>query len=414
MQTPRFLTVILLAAAALAAAMVPAQAQGNLFAPVAYVNDRVVTQYELNQRALFYEALRAPGDTQERAMETLVNERLQQDAAATLGVTVSEEDIASGLAEFAARANLEPDQFLVAIGEVGVQPETVYDFVKAGLLWRGVVRSRFGPRTQVTEAEIDRAIAIGTQDGTEAPGGVRVLLSEIFLPTNTPEAAALAQQRAAEISRIDTIPAFAAAARQYSAAPSRNNGGRQNWIDLSKLPSEVRGQILGLAPGQVTAPIQVPNAIAIFQLRALEETGAPAENAVAVEFARFFIPGGRTEKTLAEARKIEAEVDTCDDLYGVARKLPPERLLRDTLPIAEISGDIALELARLDEGEVSTALTTADGGALVFLMLCGRTMGLAEEVDREQIRQQLINQRLAAYASGYLAELEADAHIVYP
>jgi peptidyl-prolyl cis-trans isomerase SurA len=187
-----------------------------------------------------------------------------------------------------------------------------------------------------------------------------------------------------------------------------------DWIPLGNLPPAIRAQVLTLAPGEVTDPIPVPNAIALFQLRALEETGVPEADAVAVEFARFFIPGGRTDAALREADKIAAEVDTCDDLFGVAKGLPEDRLLRDTLPVAEIAGNIAMELAKLDENEVSTALTTGDGQALVFLMLCGRTLAISEDIDREAVRQSLINQRIGSYADGYLAELRSDAIIQYP
>jgi peptidyl-prolyl cis-trans isomerase SurA len=269
-----------------------------------------------------------------------------------------------------------------------------------------VVRGRFGPRAQVTEDEIDRALALGN-----AGGGVRVLISEIFLPADTPERRAAAQRRAETISQITTIGAFASAARRFSAAPSRGRGGRQDWIPLGNLPPQLRGQILTLAPGQVTDPIEVPNAIALFQLRDIEETEDPSAEAVSIEFARYFIPGGRSAAALAEADKIAAQVDTCDDLYGVAKGQPEDRLLRDVLPVAEIAGDISVELAKLDENEISTALTTADGQALVFLMLCGRTLAFSEEADRDVVRANLVNQRLEAYASGYLSELRADAVI---
>ncbi len=405
MAIQRFLTALVLTLNL----AVPASAQSDLFAPVARVNDRVITQYELNQRILFFQILNAPGDLRQEALERLVQERVQLDAAERLGVEVTPEALEAGLTEFAGRANLTSEQFLQAVAGGGVDAQTVRDFVRAGIAWRSVVQGRFGPRTQITESEIDRALALASNRS-----GVRVLLSEIFLPANTPERQAAAQRRAAEISQITTIPAFAAAARRYSAAPSAGRGGRMEWIPLSNLPPAVASQVLALAPGQVSAPIPVPNAIALFQLRALEETGAPEAEAVSVEFARYFIPGGRTEATLAEARSIEARVDTCDDLYGVNLGQPEERLLRDTLPMAEIQGDVAMELAKLDEGEVSTALVSGDGQALVFLMLCGRTPAINVDVSREQVRANLRNQRLASYADGYLAELMADAVIAYP
>ena len=45
-------------------------------------------------------------------------------------------------------------------------------------------------------------------------------------------------------------------------------------------------------------------------------------------------------------------------------------------------------------------------------MLCSRTSSAVEEIDRDQIREQLINQRLASYADGYMSQLRADAYIV--
>ncbi len=398
---------IILACTLLVAA--PLWAQENLFAPVAKVNDRVITRYEVNQRIAFFELLNAPGNGEELAMDRLIEERLQLEAAAANGVEVTPDQVVAGMEEFASRGSLSMEDFVKAIEARGVARETFQDFVRAGVAWRGVVRQRFGPRAQVSEAEIDRALAAASTNS--AVGGVRVLISEIFLPANTPERKAAAERRAQEISQITTLPAFAAAARRFSAAPSRGRGGRQDWIPIGNLPPQVRAQVLTLSPGQVTDPIPVPNAIALFQLRDIEEIEGGSANAVAVEFARYFIPGGRTASTLAEAEKIKARIDTCDDLYGVAKGKPEDQLLRDTLPVEEIAGDVAIELAKLDDNEVSTALTTGDGQALVFLMLCGRTLAIAEDADRETVRQNLITQRLQSYASGYLSELRADAVI---
>ena len=84
---------------------------------------------------------------------------------------------------------------------------------------------------------------------------------------------------------------------------------------------------------------------------------------------------------------------------------------RGALAPSDIPNDIALELAKLDENEVSTALTRAGGDTLVFLMLCGRTPQLGEDIDRGAIRTSLLNERVERLAEGFLAELRADAII---
>ncbi len=379
----------------------------NLFSPAAKVNEQIVTKYELDQRLKFLTLLRAPNNSKEEALKALIDQKLQAQAAKAFGLSISDEKITEGMEEFAARANLTADQFVKAIAQGGVSRETFRDFVSTGQLWRELVRSKFGPRAQVTEAEVDRAITQSSKGG-----GIRVLLSEIILPANTPQASAQSQRLAAQLSQITTISAFSIKARQYSVSPTRGRGGRMNWMPLSNLPPALRGTILALSPGKVTSPIPITNAIALFQMRAIEETDAAAIKDVSLEYAAYYIAGGKSAAALKEAARIKAKVDTCDDLYGIAKGQPAEVLEVNTLPIADVPSDVALELAKLDKGEVSTSLTRANGQTLVFLMLCGRTPELSEDVSRESIRAQLINQRVVSYADGYLAELRADAFIV--
>jgi len=386
----------------------PASAQ-NLFSPAVKINEQVITHYEVQQRARFMTLLRAPGNAQEQALKGLIDERLQTAAAAAAGITPNEEEVQGGMEEFAARANLTAEQFVKALAGGGVAAETFRDFVKAGLAWRSLVRAKFGPRVQVTEDEIDRAIA-----QTSGKGGLRVLLSEIILPANTPQATAASQKRAEKIAQTTSLSVFSANARRYSASPSARQGGRLQWMPLSNLPAEIRGQILALSPGQVTAPISITNGIALFQLRAIEETDAAAPKDLSLEYAQYFIPGGHSDAAMKEAARIKAKVDNCDDLYGINKGKPEELLQVDTLPASQVPQDIALELAKLDPGEVSTRLTRNNGQTLVFLMMCGRTPELGEDVSRDTIRAQLVNQRLQSYADGYLSELKADATIVYP
>ena len=113
------------------------------------------------------------------------------------------------------------------------------------------------------------------------------------------------------------------------------------------------------------------------------------------------------------AVQVRDQVDTCDDLYGVARNQPAEVLDRLTEAPAAISRDVALELARLDPGEVSYNLTRDQGDTLVFLMLCARNDAGDNSLDPAVLRNQIRSQRLAAFADALLEDLRAAA-IVRP
>ena len=424
MKLTRALTMIRPLAAALLLAA-PATAQG-LFETAITVNDTAITRYEIEQRARFLTLLRAPGVPVEEARKGLIEDRLRLSETRRAGIDPSPEEIQEGMEEFAARANLTAEQFIAAIGQQGVDAETFRDFVAAGLAWRTYVRGRFGPRAQVTEAEIDRALS----QNTTAGGSVRVLLSEIIVPVQGPNA----DSNQALINRlsetIKTEGAFAAAARRYSAAATRNRGGRLEWLPIGQIPPALRAAVLVLEPGEVTEPINLGPGIGIFQLRALEETEGATPETLALEYVTILIPGGRSSAAQAEAQELMDEYDTCDDLYKPAQSLPDDYFNREVLAAAEVPADIALELAKLDDNEVSTALTRQNGDFLVYLMLCGRTLdaGLEDELaepeldengepipqvdERDQTRQRLFNQRLASYADSFLEELRADAIII--
>ncbi|SHJ26263.1 periplasmic chaperone for outer membrane proteins SurA [Palleronia salina] len=395
--------------ALLAAPLAHAQ---NMFAPVVDVDGRVVTAFELDQRARMMRLFQAPGDPREAALDALIDERLQLAEARRQGVTVTDEQLAEGKAEFAGRAGLETAEFIQVLAAEGIDETTFDDFVRAGQAWRTIVRQQFGSQAAqlVTPEDVEEAAKAPPQPG------LRVLLSEIILPANTPQNAQRSQALLPRLRSISTLPAFASAAREYSASPSRDRGGRLDWLALDELPPQIRNVVQGLQPGEVTPPIEVPNAIALFQLRAIEETD-PAQPVIGIDYAAFYIPGGGTGAAAQTIARLDAEVQTCDDLYSVAQGLPAERLQRDTLPPAQIPGDVAVELAQLDPGERSVALSRAGGQTRVYLMLCERLYKTEEElaeIDRNALRDALVNRRVGRQADAYLAELRANATITYP
>jgi peptidyl-prolyl cis-trans isomerase SurA len=382
----------------------PVAAQ-NIFSPAATVNGAVITEFEVAQRQRFLTLLNSPGAGRSLVIDELINEALRDQAVAEAGFEPTEEDIVAGIEEFSARVDLSGEEFITVLEENGVAEESLRAFVRSGIGWREFVRARFAARTQITEAEIDQALGSGSGGSS-----VRLLITEIVIPAS-PENRAEVEEIAQQIAAAESAAEFEQFAREFSAAATRGNGGRLPWRALDELPPALRPLLLALAPGEITDPIPLPEAVAIFQLRDIEETGATREEFAAIEYAAFFLPGGRSEAALADAARLRARVDVCDDLYAEAVGQPEEVLQRQTVAPGDLPADFAAELSKLDPGEVSTALTRSNGQTLVFLMLCGRTAAVNQEADRAQVANSLRQARINGYAESFLEQLRAEARI---
>ena len=380
-------------------------AQGSL-QPVITVNSGAVTAFELDQRKRMLEVFRTPGNLIEAARVALIEDRLKQQLLASAGLKLSEESLRAAMSDFAGRADLELDQFIDVLAANGVAEETLRDFVSIGVSWHDYIRNRYGSQVRITDAEVNRAIA-QTQSGGAV---IEVLLSEIIIAAPPPRAAQ-AMATAQRISQLRSTSAFEAQARRVSALPSRSKGGRLGWLPITNYPPQIQNIIMGLSPGEVTEPLPITNGVALFQLRAIREAKVASVPPTEIDYAVFYINGGKTPAGIAAAQDLVDRTDTCNDLYGAAKDLPADVLDRRSLAPADIPQDVALELARLDTDEMSYNLTRNDGQTLMVLMMCGRTNAESEGVDAEAIRNQLRSQRLASLATALLEDMRTSATI---
>lgn len=378
---------------------------GDLFAPVVRVDDSVVTRFEVDQRLAFLDVLRSPGVTRESVIAELIDDRLKEAAGRRAGVLATPEEVALGMEEFAARANLTAEEFIAAIGTAGVEADTFRAFVRVGVTWRTLVRQRFSAAARVSEAELDRAIGLAAGQGS-----VRVLLSEIVLPL-TPQSAARSREQAAAIGRMTGFAEFERAAREVSVAPSRDRGGRLEWLSLSQLPPAVAPIFLTLAPGEVTPPVPLPgaDAIALFQLRDLQDGRPSLSRNVMLDYMLLRLAPGESAGAMAARLREQIGGGGCAMMYGAFPGADESRLARIEAERAATQAGVAGVLDRLDPGELA-ALPDNRG----VVMLCERSPVLAEDLSRDDLRQRLFASKLEDLGDALLAELRANAFIERP
>ncbi|MDC0633671.1 peptidylprolyl isomerase [Planktomarina sp.] len=371
----------------------------GIFDTIISVDGAAITTYELEQRILFFSFLNEPGDTLISSRQSLIDDRLKMAAGSKDGFALTPTELENAMLDFAKNSNQSLGGLLNLLNEGGVDAETFRDYVEVGVVWREVVRKRFGSQSQPTESEIDRALA-----AERAEGDISVLLTEIVLPAG-PSQLEESRKIARELAKITSIGSFSEKAKKLSVSSSRDNGGKIPWRNLKDLPNGLRQIIASLRPGQVAKPLEVQNAIVLFQLRDVEELGLKAPEIISMKFAK--ITGVNSVLDLATKT-----VNSCNDLYGLVKLDKDVVLEMLTQHPDEIEQATALRLNRLDRHEMSIFSDSSDSiGNMI--MLCERNYTTSADISRSEVAKNIRAARLTNLAEGYLAELRTNATVIF-
>ena len=371
----------------------------GIFDTIISVDGAAITNYELEQRILFFSFLNEPGDTLISSRQSLIDDRLKMAAGTKDGFALTPTELENAMLDFAKNSNQSLSGLLNLLNEGGVDAETFRDYVEVGVVWREVVRKRFGSQSQPTEFEIDRALA-----AERAEGDISVLLTEIVLPAG-PSQLEESRKIARELAKITSIGSFSEKAKKLSVSSSRENGGKIPWRNLKDLPNGLRQIIASLRPGQVAKPLEVQNAIVLFQLRDVEELGLKVPEIISMKFAK--ITGISSVLDLATKT-----VNSCDDLYGLVKLDKDVVLEMLTQHPDEIEQATALRLNRLDRHEMSIFSDSPDSiGNMI--MLCERNYTTSADISRSEVAKNIRAARLTNLAEGYLAELRTNATVIF-
>ena len=148
----------------------------DIFAPVIQVNEMIITQYEIDQRSLFFELLKFPGNHKKEAEKSLIDDRLKLKAAKKFNIEVNPADLNFEMELFAKRANLTVEQFAKRLKKAGVDRATWENYMQIPILWFETVKQKFA--SEISSSMLNDNAANQSAVRSE----IQVLLTEIIIP----------------------------------------------------------------------------------------------------------------------------------------------------------------------------------------------------------------------------------------
>ena len=376
-------------------------AQNNsLFSPVIKINDTVVTKFEYDQRVKFLSALKFPGDPAQVALTQLIEERLKHIEALKLQITASESEIEGALERFSSRGKLSSIEFFAELKRLGIYSNTVRSYIETELIWQKVIKHKFFSQSEISDLQLKRASKMANFEDT-----VQVLLTEIIIPFTNQDVREK-EYIANQLKNIKSIDEFSNAANRYSKAPTAELGGRIKWQNFKNLPEIIKPFIVNLSPGEVTEPIRLNSAIALFQLRNIREIQEKNTEANFLEF----ITVDTTMANLDYLKNIQNKFHNCSDLTAAVQNQTDVKLVRNKLFSEQLPNSLAMVLEKLDPHE-SEIIIDYEKPKLVRLCERYKKENLTnEKIETDKNNLQTI--RLKYLERSFMESLKDNARIV--
>lgn len=386
---------------------------------VALVNGEPITSLDLENRMKFLRTLSKlemdEADFRADTLQKLVSEKIKFQAA--------KEQLGNFVPEATSTARQLVDQNFgkgdkpggQVLKERGISVSTVTDKYLSDILWGNVLRVRF-PRQfenldNLAEQELKKLKA--------AQNEPQIKLSEILLQPNPNRPKDKTSELADKIiEALERKASFSSIASQYSEAATAQQGGRVNWMLLSRLPVSLQTLLLDADEGEVIGPIELDGRLYILKKDGFRENGLADPKAATLTMARAIQPlaadASKEDRSKAGEKILQetADLQNCNEMADLNKKLGSGALpILNDLQVGSLSPQLQKIIAPLQVGEKSPALPFSEG--MTVFMVCERVQPTTELPDIETLKRVEFEKLFNSISGRYLLRLQRKAVIDY-
>lgn len=140
--------------APIGAALAPAAAQSVL----ALVNNRAITNFDVQQRVRIAAMIERRRITPKAALQELIDDQVKLIEAGRVGYRITTEGVDAEFTRIAKGNRQTVEQLNETLRRSGIQPEALRESMRAGLAWEALLRDRSRLGSQVSNSELDTAV----------------------------------------------------------------------------------------------------------------------------------------------------------------------------------------------------------------------------------------------------------------
>jgi len=244
---------------------------------VAFVNDDVITLYELNSKieeltGKTSEGLQSANEQEffkirGEILDLIIEERMLKVKVKELEIEVTTEEIDNYMEYLKQNNKMTQEELVEKLKGEGLTYEKFRGKIRENLERRNVVEREIIDKLIISEEQI-AAYYESNKKAYEKPGTAHI--ASIFLIPDTPDSQAqldeLKKKGEAIFERISKGEKFEDLAKEFSNGPGAKDGGDLGTITLTDVDQKILNVINSLKDGEVSNPIDMGNSIQIVKL----------------------------------------------------------------------------------------------------------------------------------------------------
>lgn len=241
-----------------------AESRENVDRVVAIVNDDIITLSEMNEMVTSINLTNNQNMDQNQVLQQMIEQKLFEQEAEKLGITVSEAELDAGIAQVKQRFNLNDQQMAEVLQKQNLTMESFREQWRLQTLSNKLLDSQLKNKIVVTDQEIadyyrqnyDGSGAPATAAAPSSGPAEEVRIAHILISANSPDAAARAE-KVSEMAKAGQD--FAQLAKEYSDdSLSADKGGDLGYFKEGDLIETLAVAIENTPQGQVAGPVESP------------------------------------------------------------------------------------------------------------------------------------------------------------
>lgn len=382
------------------------------------VNKDVITYQDIQDRARLILMTSGVQNTPEmlktveqQVKKSLIDEKIQLQAARLQKVFVADVDIEEALKSIAKDNQMTVEQMTVLFKEKGVNIQTLKDRLRAQISWARTVREAFGAIVQISETEIQNKL----QQLQDNENKEQFELMEIFLSVENPSKQSAVAQEASKIyQQLQQGAHFHVMAQQFSESTTSSVGGYMGWFASGQIDPTLEPEIVKLKPGEFTPPIRTSMGYKIILLKDIKKPNQASFGQTQIIYKQVLIPY-HDNITEQDYEIIEHRIATMQDvkdqaqLEAKAKEYGYECETSSQMPLKALSPALQKLFHSAKVGQCLKPLKTPDH--FVITMVCSRSAPLVKIPTTDDIKNMLEQEKFSKIATREFNKIHSIAFI---